>query len=152
LHELGGATKRARLALDFADDLVERDDVKTDHTLTAWNMERDVAGDLVNLLAVRDEVRASQDLGCGEPFTSAEIVDDLAKQLEAYAGLAKLRGDAQSDDIAERVTTADPSAACRDRRGEKSCPIPFVEPGCGYARELGGFLAREVAREHRGWP
>ena len=63
-HGLGSATKRARLALDFADDLVERDDVEADHALAARNMKRDVTGDFVDLLAVRHEIRPSEHLGC----------------------------------------------------------------------------------------
>jgi len=108
-RRLGGA-KRARLALDFADDLVEPNDRDVHRPLTARKLDRDIPLDFVDTLAVRYEVRACEDFGRGEALAGAQVVDDFSEQLEANARGAELSGDAQSDDVAESVPLADAAA------------------------------------------
>ena len=82
-----------------------------------------------------------------------EIVNDLAQHLEADAAVAKLGRYAQSDHIAKRVAAANASALRRDRRREKSRPLPFLQPLNGNERELRSLFARKVGDYiHLGWP
>ena len=120
------------------------------HSLAARQMERDVAGGFVDILAVRHEICASECLGCGETLASAQVVDDLAKQLEAYAGLAELRSYAKSDDVAKRVTLADATPLRGDRRSKEPGPIPRNNSLELKLRELRSFLGRKVGGcDHR---
>jgi hypothetical protein len=129
--------------LDFADDLVEWDRHVDHHSLPTRQMDRDVAGDLVDLLAARHEVCAREHLGCGEAFAGTKVDNDLTKHLEAYAGIAEFSGHAEGNYVAERVPLAEAAALRRNGSSEEPCVMPVRERPEREPCEGGGFLSRE---------